>query len=238
MGNQVLYNNTSFGNSVVGQSALLENISGYYNTAMGAFTLISNQSGSSNAAFGKTALHDNIGGSSNTALGQDPLYTNTYGNNNTAVGEAALYGSSGSNNTALGYNALSNTITGSNNLCLGYNAQVPNASASNQVRIGDAGIAYAAIQVTWTITSDRRWKADIKNSDLGLGFINTLRPVSYYRNNDESKKLEYGFIAQEVEDALNHAGVKQNGIISKDDEGMYGMRYNDLMAPVVKAIQE
>ena len=71
-----------------------------------------------------------------------------------------------------------------------------------------------------------------------MNFISQLRPVSYYRNNDESKKLEYGFIAQEVEEILNNEGITNNRIISKDDAGMYGLRYNDLMAPMVKAIQE
>ncbi len=33
-------------------------------------------------------------------------------------------------------------------------------------------------------------------------------------------------------------GAINNGIISKGDDGMYGMRYNDLLAPMVKAIQE
>ena len=94
------------------------------------------------------------------------------------------------------------------------------------------------MQVAWTVTSDRRWKADIQNSSLGLGFINTLRPVSYYRLNDESKKTEYGFIAQELDEALTKAGATNNGIISKDNAGMYGVRYNDLISPMVKAIQE
>ena len=37
---------------------------------------------------------------------------------------------------------------------------------------------------------------------------------------------------------MNNFGAENNGIISKDDEGMYGVRYNDLIAPIVKAIQE
>lgn len=37
---------------------------------------------------------------------------------------------------------------------------------------------------------------------------------------------------------MNKAGANNNGIISKDDAGMYSVRYNDLMAPMVKAIQE
>jgi hypothetical protein len=87
-------------------------------------------------------------------------------------------------------------------------------------------------------SSDKRLKSNIQNSNLGLDFINKLRPVSYYRNNDESKKTEYGLIAQELEETLNSAGVTNNGIISKDGEGMYSVRYNDLIAPMIKAIQE
>ena len=49
---------------------------------------------------------------------------------------------------------------------------------------------------------------------------------------------EYGFIAQELESTLADFGAANNGIISKDNEGMYGVRYNDLLAPMVKAIQE
>jgi len=96
----------------------------------------------------------------------------------------------------------------------------------------------ATTKVAWTTSSDKRWKSDIKQSALGLDFIKSLNPVSYFRNNDEKKKTEYGFIAQELETALNKAGAANNGIISKDDAGMYSVRYNDLLAPMVKAIQE
>jgi len=96
----------------------------------------------------------------------------------------------------------------------------------------------ATTKVAWTTSSDKRWKSDIKQSALGLDFIKSLNPVSYVRNNDEKKKTEYGFIAQELEIALNKAGAANNGIISKDDAGMYSVRYNDLLAPMVKAIQE
>ena len=124
------------------------------------------------------------------------------------------------------------------NIGIGFGAEVPSAISDNQVRIGNQSVTYAGVQVAWTVTSDKRWKSDIKNSELGLDFVKKLRPVSYFRNNDESKKLEYGFIAQEIEEALNNSGASNNGIISKDDKGMYGVRYNDLMSPMVKAIQE
>ena len=166
------------------------------------------------------------------------MSSNTTGGSNTASGNQALYyNTTGDYNTALGKFALGQTI-GNNNIGIGYNATVPFYTGSNQVRIGNSSITYAGIQVPWTTTSDKRWKSDIQNSSLGLNFISKLRPVSYYRNNDESKKIEYGFIAQELEAALDNEGAKNNGIISIDDQGMYGVRYNDLIAPMVKAIQE
>jgi hypothetical protein len=73
---------------------------------------------------------------------------------------------------------------------------------------------------------------------LGLDFITKLRPVSYVRKNDENEKLEYGLIAQELEAALRSSGVVNDGIISRDDDGLMGVRYNDLLAPMIKAIQE
>lgn len=235
----LIYNTTGSSNTANGTSALSYNTTGSYNTANGIWTLLSNITGSYNTANGTGALIANTTGDYNTADGLYALLFNTTGSHNTANGDSALfYNTTGNNNTASGCMSLINNTTGSNNIAIGYNAQTPNATASNQVRIGNTSITYAGVQVAWTITSDKRWKSNIQNSNLGLKFINSIRPVSYFRNNDESKKLEYGFVAQELEESLNKAGATNNGIISKDDAGMYGVRYNDLMAPMVKAIQE
>ena len=73
---------------------------------------------------------------------------------------------------------------------------------------------------------------------MGLDFIKTIRPVSYIRNDDVNKKTEYGFIAQELETALNNAGAANNGILSKTANGMFAVRYNDFLPMTVKAVQE
>tara|TARA_B110000090_G_scaffold91535_1_gene103709 strand:- start:438 stop:1085 length:648 start_codon:yes stop_codon:yes gene_type:complete len=166
------------------------------------------------------ALYDNTSGESNTASGVKAMWFNTIVGYNPASGKSALaYNTTGNNNTALGYRALWNNTTGQNNIGIGYDVEVPPQTGNNQVRIGNASITYAGIQVPWTTTNDKRWKSDIQNSSLGLNFISKLLLVSYFRNNDESKKIGYGFI-------------------SIDDQGMDGVRYNDLIAPMVKAIQE
>lgn len=113
-------------------------------------------------------------------------------------------------------------------------------------------------------TSDRRNKALIKNSILGLDFVLKLRPVSYkwrdYTHKEEVpleeindkgeivvkgsktvktrmkfKRKHYGFIAQEVEEALEG---KDFAGLTRGEDGVYGLRYQELIAPMVKSIQE
>jgi hypothetical protein len=232
-------NTTGSGNTASGKNALFLNISGLSNTAMGNEALYSNTIGDFNTANGTGTLRSNTTGSYNNAIGLNSLYSNTTGGNNTANGAFALLNNTiGTNNTAFGYSALSNFFTGSNNTGIGNGANVPSNTGSNQVRIGNTAITYAGTQVAWSITSDRRWKENIQLSNLGLNFINDLKPVFYTRKNDETKKVEYGIIAQELEASLQKFGADTNGIITKDDESMYSVRYNDLLAPMIKAIQE
>ena len=239
-GYRALYSNTSGSvNTANGNSSLYFNTTGSENTANGNAALYFNTSGNYNSAFGDYALYSNSIGIMNTASGTSALRLNTTGSNNTANGYnsgSAL--STGNNNTMIGNNSGSSVFNGSNNTMIGNNAQPTSGGVSNQIRIGDANITSAHIQVAWTISSDLRWKSDIKNTNLGLDFINKLRPVSYYRDKDESKKTEYGFIAQEIEEALTNSGAFNNGIITKNDKGMYGVRYNDFISIMVKAIQE
>jgi hypothetical protein len=225
IGNNALSVSTGQNNVAVGQNALRNsNTTAQWNTAVGNNALmgISDPAAQHNTAIGFNALSNGVGNFSNCV----------------AIGSNALLNTREINNTGIGYQAGSTITTGYNNIAIGHNAQVPNGSNHNQVRIGDGFITYAGIQVAWTITSDERWKSNIKDSELGLNFIQKLRPVSYIRNNDEKAKTEYGFIAQEIEKAFINAGDSNNGVISKDDAGMYGVRYNDFISITVKAIQE
>ena len=210
---------------------------GINNTAVGVESLRDNVSADSITSVGYGALRNTVVGS-NTALGFEAAAANRTGVGNTAVGTKALrFLSEGDHNTAIG-RLSGNTATGNNNTTIGYDAQVANGVISNQVRIGNTAITLIAGQVGFTNASDRRFKDDIKNSGLGLDFLKTIRPVSYFRKNDENKKTEYGFIAQELEQALIDAGDKNNAIISISDKGMYGVRYNDFISITIKAVQE
>ncbi len=104
-------------------------------------------------------------------------------------------------------------------------------------------------------TSDERDKASVADIDLGLAFVNDLRPVTYTwddRSGNVGARTHMGFVAQEVATVLAdkasnravwiHAPAEQTIDPETDevDEGrdIQGLRYNEFMAPMVKAIQE
>ena len=131
----------------------------------------------------------------------------------------------------------------------------------NSVSCGKSGNRWSAIwAANGTIqTSDEREKTEIKNSELGLDFITSLRPVSYkfkvggniVSEKDENGlpiKIEpkagirthFGLIAQEVKSAIPD-GVDFGGWILTDKnnpDSEQGLRYEEFIAPLIKAIQQ
>lgn len=237
--NSLQMNTVGWGNNAFGSDALNKNTIGSENTAIGAKALLENTTGVKNCAIGTQTLRNNTSGNHNLGIGMSSLLNNTTGDNNVAAGrDALLRNTTGSNNVAVGFNALSPSAasTGSNNIAIGANAQVPNANTNNQVRIGDTSITYAGIQVPWTTTSDIRYKKNIVTSPLGLDFVAKLNPVLYERN--ENNQTEFGFIAQEIQNLCQEFKIDNSGIYSTDSNGYLGIRYNDFIAILTKAIQE
>ena len=120
-------------------------------------------------------------------------------------------------------------------------------------------------------TSDSRLKQEVVTSVLGIDFIKALRPVSYkwiegkkvpivdgtdengdniYRsdadgnwvyNSRAGARRHWGFIAQEVKQAVDDAGVDFAGwsLADKDDSNStQSLRYEEFIAPLTKALQE
>jgi hypothetical protein len=115
-------------------------------------------------------------------------------------------------------------------------------SVDNTHTLGDSAYRFSQVYaVNGTInTSDLREKKEILESDLGLDFINRLQPVSYRWKKGDTD-VHYGFIAQDVEKVLNEMVKKkqQTSIISHDKKSdKYGMRYSELISPLVKAVKE
>jgi hypothetical protein len=118
----------------------------------------------------------NTTGLANTAIGVSSLSANTSGNQNCAIGSGALFNNTtGSFNTACGDEALLSNTNFSNVSGFGSDA---NVTGSNQIQLGDSSTttyAYGAVQDR----SDIRDKADVRDTELGLEFVNALRPVDF-----------------------------------------------------------
>lgn len=185
-----------------------------------------------NVAVGAYALQDCIG------LGTDGIY-------NTAVGSAAATNiTTGSNNTVIGQGSAITLTTGNNNIVIGSNAQVSSASVSNTVTLGNSSIAVLRCAVTSiTSLSDARDKKEVEDLNVGLEFIDGLRPVKFVWDdrNEEGKHdiADFGFIAQDLkaaEDAVEMADVLK--LVYDENPEKLEASYGKLIPILVKAVQE
>jgi hypothetical protein len=182
---------------------------------------------------------------------------------NVAIGFSALNANNrdGNYNVAIGQFAGNSITTGGNNICIGVDADPSAADATNQIVIGSsttglgdnyavignanvtrlyvasdgAGVLYADGTIQ---SSDKRLKENIEDTDLGLDFINKLRPVKYnYIKDKHDGKTKYGIIAQEVQEVLKESNNEDFAGIKDSDEYL-GADYVQFVAPLIKAVQE
>lgn len=265
-----------------------------FNVAIGFNALGNDQKGSKNVAIGHGALatqqFTSSQDSGNTAVGHASGQVITDGVQNVFVGINAGAGATtcnnvvaigisaggnatltGNNNVMVGNSAGAEITSGVNNICLGQDsgrAGKPGGAlitTSNNICLGDSSISGFHAQVSLTVASDERDKTDFKDLDLGLDFVNDLKPYTYkwdkrvnYGDSSASDYdfstqtpdgthkedwLDVGFKAQEVEVLEKAKGYdkdkKTNLLISSVDEGkQYGMRYEKFVPILVKAIQD
>ena len=109
---------------------------------------------------------------------------------------------------------------------------------------------------TWTHSSDRRIKKDIKDTNLGLEFILKLQPkefkkkapseyptefIQYDENQTERKnpdRIHYGFVAQDVKEAMDSIGHSEFPVWKENRDGMQELGEVEFITPLVKAVQE
>ena len=95
-------------------------------------------------------------------------------------------------------------------------------------------------------TSDVRFKNNILDTNLGLNFINDLRPVSYFMNSvGEESSLDsirrYGLIAQDVKSVYEKYTDSFAGWTLEDYSDLQStqrLSYIEFIAPLIKAVQE
>jgi hypothetical protein len=100
-------------------------------------------------------------------------------------------------------------------------------------RFKDGFFSGTVTATTLTQTSDRRLKKDIVPlpTTLGIEFIDKLKPVEFGWKDPKLPGTYYGFIAQDLQ-ALQFKGVDAR------NPKRLGLRVTDLIAPLVKAVQE
>lgn len=253
------YNAAAF--SAISESVSIGSYSMYGNAGLPA-------SSSYNVAIGFKSLYSNTTGSNNVSIGHSAGYNNTTGSNNIIVGYGAASNASASNSVIIGYNSAliasgvgscvwigdgvggsatggsactyigsnSGTLGGSftNATAIGYTAVV---DASNHVRVGNTNVTQIGGQVAWSNLSDIRIKKNIEDIDKGLDFVKSLRPVKYnISNNDTDIKEHWGLIAQELQEKIGDSkGVLD---VPENPDNMMSIAYTELVAPLIKAIQE
>ena len=201
--------------------------------------------------------------SSNNARVQFGYSSGVWITGNASDGHQRFYTNSGERIRS-GYNGQGTDFYNQNSVRPGADNSIDLGSGSN--RWDDVYATNGTIQ-----TSDSRLKQEVVTSVLGIDFVKALRPVSYkwiegkkvpivdgtdengdnvYRTDDDNNwiyesragaRRHWGFIAQEVKQAVDDAGVDFAGwsLADKDDpDSRQSLRYEEFIAPLTKALQE
>lgn len=121
-------------------------------------------------------------------------------------------------------------------------AGIVRPASDNTRTLGASGARWSAVwSATGTIqTSDMRHKSEVVPSDLGLDFIRLLAPVRFQWKGGDSR-THYGLIAQDVAAAAARLEADFGGHVladPDDPQSQQALRYDQFIAPLVKAVQE
>lgn len=88
-----------------------------------------------------------------------------------------------------------------------------------------------------TVDSDQRLKRDIEPIEKGVELFDLLRPRQYRMRS--AKALSYGFIAQDVEAAVDALGMPETVLLSRpvSENDYYALNYQEIIALCVNKIQ-
>ena len=107
---------------------------------------------------------------------------------------------------------------------------ITGSTGSSSYELYVNGDAYATGNIT--AYSDRRVKENIVPIDNALEKVNALQGVYYNKIDDEEKKKEIGFIAQDVNE------VTPELVSYAEDVDQYGVKYGNTTALLVEAVKE
>lgn len=203
--------------------------SGNYNNGVGSYTLRNQTNGHSNTVMGHYAGYNINTGDHNVGVGYYAGEDITTGTGNVCIGS---YTGSGSG-----------TVTGSYNVMLGWDAEPASSSDNWSITLGNSSITSLRCNVqSISSLSDQRDKTSIEDLDLGLDFINAMRPVSFAWNRRDGTWLgrkEVGFIAQELHEVeMDFNSTDKTRLVSYADPSKLEATPMNTYPILVKAIQE
>jgi hypothetical protein len=239
-------------NTADGFGALYNNVTGYYNTASGVNVLAYNNTGTYNTASGVNALYFSTAGHNNTAFGYGAGFNITTGNLNTFIGNNANCGSFSKliNSTALGNGA---TVNKDNTVRIGNCNVISIGGFANWSNISDGRVKKNIKNNVPGLAFVNKLEPITYNLDLGAVDKITQTPLAKDKDGNviqpsaeelaarkEKEEIVYsGFVAQDVEKAALAVNYNFSGVdAAKNDHDLYGLRYTDLIVPLVKAVQE
>jgi hypothetical protein len=259
IGNSALRSSTGGNyNVAIGAHAGRGITTGSDNIMLGRFALRGGANTGSTVAIGAQALAQNASGMGNVGVGENAFSSHSSGSSNTALGYSA--GASDSNvdggNTitllgAFTTAALPSATTGDLNMtAVGAGATV---SSVNTVVLGRSADSVVVGQATagpyqffvngtaggtsaYAVSSDRRFKRDIKALVDPLDVIKHLQGVSYEFNHEAFPERKFesgrqiGFIAQQIEPFVPE-------IVRTDKDGFKSVQYSQLVPLLVEGIK-
>ena len=151
---------------------------------------------------------------------------------NTAIFLQSVTTSGPSNGTSI----QSATYTGSSGAFLvlnpsGGNVGISTATATPSYALHVSGQIYATGSIT--SNSDGRLKNILAPISNGLEMLQLLNPVSFTMKDDDTSRVKYGFIAQEISNAFPELVYEV-----PDERNTLHMTYSDLIGPLVSAVKE
>lgn len=221
-------------------------IVGLNNTIIGyqAGNLLTSAS-NANTVVGRQAGPSLTSGVNNTLIGANAGTNMTTGFGNTSIGlQASAQTTTGYYNTAIGFNSGDALTTGQNNIAIGQFSNQATPTTSNSITLGNVSNNVLRCAVTSiTSLSDARDKKEVEDLNVGLEFIDGLRPVKFVWDdrNEQGKHdiADFGFIAQDLkaaEDAVDMADVLK--LVYDENPEKLEASYGKLIPILVKAVQE
>ncbi|MDA9942905.1 tail fiber domain-containing protein [Luminiphilus sp.] len=194
----------------------------------------------------KAAVSSAISLNTNNGTNETIVVTNSQGDSDAAIALTATAGginlsafSDITLNPVTGSVLASGNVTASGTLTVVGATALSSVSATNVLASGNVEAAGQVKAAGVVLSSDARLKEAVSSVGVGLGLINDLNPVRYHRINNLESDIEMGLMAQEVKATLAKHGLGNSGmVVQPDDKGYLYVRYNDLLAPMIKAIQE